>query len=128
MNTTHVIDRDGHVWFLLPEHGGTIATRTPTAGRSVMAGIDWLEREAGPLVPFDPDEYQQLRAGLIAYARAYRALQELVVALSPPQHARQWVAQELTDAAEQVRNEHGTASAAAKRIDARAAAVRCEGL
>ena len=57
---THVVDRHGNVWFLCPEYDGGMATRATATG-PISAGIAWLGREAGPLLPFDR----------IAYRRAY---------------------------------------------------------
>lgn len=55
---THVVDRDGNVWAVVRD-GGMVTRATATG--PVSAGIAWLERQAGPLLPFDP----------IAYRRAY---------------------------------------------------------
>lgn len=55
---THVVDRDGNVWFLCPEYDGGMATRATAIG-PVSAGIVALERDAGPLLPFDPIAYRR---------------------------------------------------------------------
>lgn len=58
MAATHVIDRDGNVWRLLPEYDGGMVARGTALG-VMSAGIAWLERNAGPLVEFDPDKYRR---------------------------------------------------------------------
>lgn len=46
----YVVDRDGVVWAVVRDGG--MVTRAHDTG-VVSAGVAWLEREAGPLVPLD---------------------------------------------------------------------------
>lgn len=55
---THVVDRDGNVWFLCPEYDRAMATRATATG-PISAGIVALEAESGPLLPFDPIAYRR---------------------------------------------------------------------
>ena len=48
---TYVIDREGVVWMLVRD--GAIATRADYSG-AFSAGIQWLQQNLGPLLPFDP--------------------------------------------------------------------------
>jgi hypothetical protein len=53
---THVVDRFGEVWKIVRDGG--MVTRADFDGIK-SAGIDWLEREVGPLLPFDPMAYRR---------------------------------------------------------------------
>jgi hypothetical protein len=56
VSATHVVDRDGNVWLVVRD-GGMVTRATATG--PISAGIAWLEREAGPLLPFDPLAYRR---------------------------------------------------------------------
>lgn len=58
MTETHVVDARGNVWLLV--RGGGMATRATYEG-VISIGINTLEAEAGPLLPFDPKAYRRER-------------------------------------------------------------------
>lgn len=57
----YVVDRDGNVWAVVRDGG--MVTRADYRGVK-SAGIAWLEREAGPLLPFDPIAYRRSYPGV----------------------------------------------------------------
>lgn len=56
----YVVDRDGDVWQVV--RGGIVVRvveERHRPGRVVQGNVTWLERELGPLLPFDPVVYRR---------------------------------------------------------------------